>query len=157
LFRYDRIRTPALKFFESLARNENVRLVNLLKTTPPETSGEKSPIVCLGDDLDGATGPFMDTAAIMMNLDVVISIDTFATHLAGALGVPTFLVLGVAGDWRWLKGREDSPWYPSLQIFRQQEIGDWEALFEVIADKLQAVLKGDALLPDHRDRNLKVA
>ena len=85
-------------------------------------------------DVDSSSGAFMDTAAIMQQLDLVISSDTSIVHLAGALARPTFLVLGVVPDWRWMLDRRDSPWYPSLRLFRQQRFGDWgEPFREIVA------------------------
>jgi ADP-heptose:LPS heptosyltransferase len=63
------------------------------------------------------------------NLDLVISADTSVAHLAGALGRPTWILLPFAAEWRWLLGREDSPWYPTARLFRQPAIGDWPAVF----------------------------
>ena len=80
-------------------------------------------IIDLGDDVDTIHGPFMDTAAIMMNLDLVISSDTSVPHLAGALGVPVWLALPFVPDWRWLLDRGDSPWYPTMRLFRQKDSG----------------------------------
>ncbi len=68
---------------------------------------------------------FADTAAIMANLDLLVSVDTANIHLAGALGRPAYLLLPFAADWRWLEGRDDSPWYPSLRLLRQATAGDW--------------------------------
>jgi hypothetical protein len=68
---------------------------------------------------------FGDTAAIMSLMDLVVSSDTSVVHLAGALGVPVWILLQYAADWRWLMDREDSPWYPSARLFRQNNIGDW--------------------------------
>ena len=65
------------------------------------------------------------TAAIIEQLDLVITIDTAVAHLAGALGKPTWLLLSAAPDWRWMLGRSDSPWYPSMRLFRQAKLGDW--------------------------------
>ena len=79
----------------------------------------------------------MDTAAVMRNLDLVITSDTAVAHLAGALGVPVW-VAGRPCDWRWLEEREDSPWYPTMRLFRQERLGDWEALSAVIAAELVA-------------------
>jgi ADP-heptose:LPS heptosyltransferase len=70
------------------------------------------------------------------NLDLVIAPDTAVAHLAGALGVPVWLALPFASDWRWLSGRDDSPWYPTLRLFRQQRWGDWDEVFERIANAL---------------------
>jgi ADP-heptose:LPS heptosyltransferase len=68
---------------------------------------------------------FADTAALVENLDLVISTDTSIPHLAGALGKEVWLLISSSADWRWLIGREDSPWYPTMRIFRQRRLGDW--------------------------------
>jgi ADP-heptose:LPS heptosyltransferase len=82
----------------------------------------------------------MDTAAIMKNLDLVITSDTAIPHLAGALGVPVWIALPCPPDWRWLLDRSDSPWYPTMRLFRQKQPGDWAGVFEEIraalADKI---------------------
>src|SRR5205823_5714610 len=70
------------------------------------------------------------TAAVMAHLDLVISVDTAVAHLAGALGVPVWLALSGASDWRWLQERDDSPWYPSVRLFRQMQWGDWAGVFD---------------------------
>ena len=75
----------------------------------------------------------LDTAAIMANLNMVISVDTMAAHLAGALGRPVWLALDDRPDWRWLLGRSDSPWYPTMRLFRQQRRGDWGAIVAAMA------------------------
>src|SRR5207244_5759964 len=84
----------------------------------------------LGSQLDVAGGAFLDTAAVMKNLDLVISSDTSIVHLAGALGVPVWVALPFAPDWRWLLEREDSPWYPSMRFFRQRQRGNWPEVFQ---------------------------
>jgi ADP-heptose:LPS heptosyltransferase len=68
---------------------------------------------------------FEDTAALIANLDLVITVDTAVAHLAGGLGRPVWILLPYAADWRWLTGRDDSPWYPSAKLFRQRRAGDW--------------------------------
>jgi hypothetical protein len=80
---------------------------------------------------------FLDTAAIMENLDLVISADTAAAHLAGALGKPVWLLLPFVPDWRWMLDREDSPWYPTMRLFRQTEPGDWEGIIHRVIKELQ--------------------
>jgi hypothetical protein len=82
----------------------------------------------------------MDTAAVLMNLDLFITSDTAIAHLAGALGVPTWLALPWSADWRWLELRNDSPWYPTMRLFRQSEPGDWDTVFERMALELKPVL-----------------
>ncbi|AMP10821.1 glycosyltransferase 9 family protein [Collimonas arenae] len=84
-------------------------------------------------DIDG----FDDTAAIIANLDLVISVDTSIAHLAGALGKPVWILLPWVPDWRWLLERDDSPWYPSVRLFRQQQAGDWQDVVQRVADALQ--------------------
>jgi hypothetical protein len=85
----------------------------------------------------GTISSFADTAALMMHLDVVISVDTAITHLAGALGRPAWVMLNAyATDWRWLLKRDDSPWYASARLFRQPKMGDWESVTKKIAQYL---------------------
>lgn len=79
-------------------------------------------------DLSPGLEDFADTAAVMSQLDLVISTDTAAAHLAGALGRPVWMLLMHAPDWRWLRGRDDSPWYPSARLFRQARPGDWDGV-----------------------------
>lgn len=83
---------------------------------------------------------FGDTAALLSLLDVVVGVDTSVMHLAGALGVPGCLMLMDVADWRWLLARDDSPWYPSLQLFRQPKRYDWESVLETVAERLQEML-----------------
>jgi tetratricopeptide (TPR) repeat protein len=80
-----------------------------------------------------------ETAALITALDLVITSDTFVAHLAGALGAPVWLVLPFEADWRWLSAREDSPWYPTMRLFRQRRPGDWPELFDRVAHELRAL------------------
>jgi Flp pilus assembly protein TadD len=81
-----------------------------------------------GPDLTPELGSFADSAAVLVNLDLLITVDTAMAHLAGALGVPCLLLLAHAPDWRWLLGRDDSPWYDSLRLIRQPRPGDWQSV-----------------------------
>ncbi len=82
---------------------------------------------------------FSDTAALCECLDLVISVDTSVAHLSGALGKRTWVVLPFSPDWRWLLDRDDSPWYASIKLYRQNSIGDWNGVFErVQADLIHA-------------------
>jgi len=80
---------------------------------------------------------FDDTAALVAGLDLVISVDTAVAHLAGALGRPVWVLSRYDACWRWLAGRRDSPWYPSLRLYRQPNPGDWESLLAEVAGDLQ--------------------
>src|SRR5665811_1051564 len=71
---------------------------------------------------------FADTAALIANLDLVISVDTSVAHLAGAMGKPVWTLLPFSPDWRWMLDRTDSPWYPTMRLFRQPSIGDWDTV-----------------------------
>ena len=77
---------------------------------------------------DRQLGDFSDTAALISQLDLVISVDTSVAHLAGALGKPVWILLTHAPDWRWLLDRDDSPWYPSARLFRQRETREWSSV-----------------------------
>ena len=79
---------------------------------------------------------FAGTAALVAQLDLVICVDTSIAHLAGAMGKPVWLLLPYAPDWRWMLGREDSPWYPTMRLFRQQRAGDWDEVLQRVAAAL---------------------
>ena len=83
---------------------------------------------------------FCDTAAVIMNLDLVIMSDTAIAHLAGALGCPVWTALSLSPDWRWMLNRADSPWYPTMRLFRQSRLADWSEVFERIAAELSALV-----------------
>ena len=80
---------------------------------------------------------FADTAALVATLDLVVTVDTAVAHLAGALGRPVWLMNRFESEWRWMRGREDTPWYPTMRIFHQQEPGDWAGVVRRIAAALQ--------------------
>src|SRR5262249_29508746 len=89
----------------------------------------------------------------MKNLDLVVTSDTAVAHLAGALGVPVWVALAVGPDWRWLLDREDCPWYPTMRLFRQRWLYDWDEVFE----RLAAALRGLAGPPPRRGVAVEVA
>jgi tetratricopeptide (TPR) repeat protein len=132
----DRRRSVPLLAFEPLADVPGVRLVSLQKGPGREQLPDVADhlgVLDLADRLED----FADTAAVMSNLDLVITVDTAVAHLAGALGIPVWVALPVVPDWRWLLDREDSPWYPSMRLFRQRVRGDWEGVFERLAEALR--------------------
>ncbi len=135
----DRQRSIPLAHFAPLATG-GVELVSLQKGFGAEQIAALDgtfPVRELGEAFDEQHGPFMDTAAVMKNLDLVITSDTAVAHLAGALGVPVWVALPAVPDWRWLQDREDSPWYASMRLFRQQCPGDWPEVFERLAAALK--------------------
>ncbi len=95
-------------------------------------------------DLMDEAADFADTAAIIANLDLVISVDTSVPHLAGAMGAPVWLMDRFDTDWRWLLDREDSPWYPSMRIFRQTSFGDWDSVLPRVVSALEEWSSGAA-------------
>ena len=90
-------------------------------------------------DLTDSIADFADTAALISLLDMVISVDTAVAHLAGAMAKPVWTLLPFAPDWRWLLGRRDTPWYPTMRLFRQRVPGDWKGVFEAVARELRGV------------------
>jgi ADP-heptose:LPS heptosyltransferase len=81
---------------------------------------------------------FGETAALIACLELVITVDTAIAHLAGAMGKPCWVLLSKASDWRWFLSRTDSPWYPSVRLFRQSQSGQWTAPIQAVADALVA-------------------
>jgi hypothetical protein len=93
-------------------------------------------VLDLGPELDEGTGAFVDTAAVLQSLDLIVTSDTALAHVAGATGRPTWLALPQIPDWRWMRGRDDSPWYPTMRLFRQTAAGDWDGVFSAAAAAL---------------------
>jgi Glycosyltransferase family 9 (heptosyltransferase) len=126
-------RSFPLALVQRLAAVPGVRLISLQKDAGSEqlkSIPEGMRVEDFGARLDRGADAFLDTAAIMANVDLVITSDTSIAHLAGALGRPTWVALKHVPDWRWLLGRQDSPWYPSHRLFRQEGPGIWESVFE---------------------------
>jgi hypothetical protein len=136
-YRMDHFRSVPLQQFSVLGRVPGVSWISFQKGPGSEQITEVDfKVTDFGDRLDGAAGPFMDTAALMKVVDLVITTDTAIPHLAAALGVPTWVALPMVPDWRWLLDREDSPWYPTVRLFRQPVLGDWNRVFQRIAAAL---------------------
>lgn len=135
----DKNRSTSLDRFFCLADLPGVVLYSLqkgLRTADIQTFGAQAFIHDLGSKL----GDFAETAALLPQLDLVVSVDTAVVHLAGALGVPCFVLIPFTPDWRWLKLREDTPWYPSLRLFRQKRPRDWDGVFERLRAAVAALL-----------------
>lgn len=134
---------PPEKFYQ-IGQPERVAFYNLQKDIQNDSLQEMPEhfrLYDFGPDFDQAHGPFMDSAAVMQNLDLVITIDTAVAHLAGALGVPVWVLLPYVPDWRWLLGRNDSPWYPTMRLFRQPKPGDWDTVVKDVEKALASILR----------------
>jgi Flp pilus assembly protein TadD len=139
--KWDRWRSAPLAALAPVAGVPGLRLVSLQQGPGaeqlPALKG-RFDVLDLGAELAAAPGPWPNVAAAMACLDLVVSVDTATAHLAGALGVPVWVPLPTLVDWRWLLGRDDSPWYPTMRLFRQKQLGDWEPVFARLAAALRA-------------------
>lgn len=122
-----------------LARLPGVRLISLQKgqSTPELDRRPDGMALEVFDDMDEGPDAFLDTAAIMAHCDLVISADTSTAHLAGSLGVPVWTLLKSVPDWRWHLNRRDTPWYPSMRLFRQKRRGEWDSVMAEIRTELE--------------------
>jgi tetratricopeptide (TPR) repeat protein len=137
--RVDVGRSFPLRMLHPLCSAPGVRLISLQKNHGVEQLRELPAgmeVDVLGDDFDAGPDAFLDSAAVMQSLDLIVTSDTAIAHLAGALAVPTWLALRRVPDWRWLLEREDSPWYPTLRLFRQSRSGAWEDVFSRMHEEL---------------------
>jgi len=140
----DRYRSIALALLDPVLRVAGASFVSLQKE---RRDGESPPVGVKWMDAAPMLQDFRDTSAAIQALDLVITVDTAVAHLAGALGKPVWLLLPAAGDFRWLTDREDSPWYPTMRLFRQAQLGDWSDAVARIAD---ALARACAARPDAR-------
>lgn len=149
----DKGRSYTLDQMAPVARIPGVTLISLQKgygLDQLEQLPDRMRVETLGPDFDEGPDAFQDTAAVMQHLDLIISSDTSVAHLAGALGCPVWVPLKFAPDWRWLRNREDSPWYPqTMRLFRQTAPRDWAGVFARLAADVAALKDGDRsrLLP----------
>jgi len=136
-------RAAPLSVFYPLSKLENVTLYSLQKFNGIEQL-YKIPkdfqLNLFHGNFDKTHGRFSDTAAVMKNLDLVITIDTSIAHLAGALGVPVWVMLPKVPDWRWMLERDDSPWYPTMRLFRQKNQDSWESVMSEIIENLKKIV-----------------
>lgn len=133
-------RSIPLAAFAPLSRVPGVRLVSLQKIHGLDQLRDAPKDMHVHDlepGFDEGSDAFLDAAAVMASLDLVVSSDTAIAHLAGALGRPVWLGLKWMPEWRWMLDRDDSPWYPTMRLFRQPARGDWEGVFEAMARALQ--------------------
>ncbi len=130
--------------FAPLAKIPGVSVYSLQKTTGEEQIKNLPSDFILhdfGPDFDMTHGRFMDTAAVMKNLDLVITVDTAIVHLSGGLGVPTWMLLPEPSDWRWMMRQSDTPWYPEMRMFRQPQPDDWKSVMQTVTKELTALLE----------------
>ncbi|MCD6393578.1 MAG: tetratricopeptide repeat protein [Planctomycetes bacterium] len=133
-------RSCPLRYFAALTKIKGVKLYGLQKgpaARQVEELGADMAVIGLGEEFED----FADTAGAVENMDLVISVDTSVLHLAGAMGKATWALLQFAPDWRWMLKRQDSPWYPTMRLFRQDRPGDWQGLFEQAARMLHKLVK----------------
>ncbi|MFY0534169.1 hypothetical protein [Nannocystis pusilla] len=132
----DRLRSIPLERFAALAAVPGVELISLQWGAGAEQLARADfPITDLGDRIED----FRDLAAAMLALDLVVCCDTAPAHLAGGLGARVWVALSVAPDWRWLRGRADTPWYPTMRLYRQSATRTWEPVFAEMAAELRAL------------------
>ena len=136
-FRNDTTRSIDFSVFNPLLSYGLTHFVSLQKerSDPSRASGlfDAAPLL----------NNFLDTAALISELDLVISVDTAPAHLAGALGKPVFVLLPFNSDWRWFLEREDSPWYESARLFRQKKLGDWDDVIARVSNEVKKFIAGD--------------
>jgi Flp pilus assembly protein TadD len=128
----NRKRSISPTLLEPLLDSPDVLFISLQQSVPDEFSTSDSRIRSYAEHLRD----FHDTAALIANLDLVITIDTAVAHLAGAMGIPTWLLLPFVPDWRWLLERDSSPWYPSMWLFRQAALDEWRSVIQNIQQEL---------------------
>ncbi|HEV8678263.1 MAG TPA: tetratricopeptide repeat protein [Stellaceae bacterium] len=138
----DRGRSIPLRAFAPLGRIPGVRLISLQKHDGVEQLADLPPsmrVDSLGENFDAGPDGFLDSAAVMMHLDLVVTSDNTVAHLAGALGRKVWVVLQDVPDWRWLLERADTPWYPTARLFRQDRRGDWDEVMARVAGEVATI------------------
>ena len=144
IVRIDSGRSFPVTEFSTISQIPNVRLISLHRgegisqlTNLPDGMAVET----LGDEFDAGSQAFLDTAAAMKNCDLIITSDTAVAHLAGALGVPVWVALKFVPDWRWMLDRSDTPWYPTMRLFRQTACDDWKNVFAGVEKELRLLLE----------------
>ena len=132
-------RSCPIEAFSSLAELDDIIFYSLQKGEASEHATNPPKGISLADYTEDIHD-FSDTAAIISNMDLIISVDTAVAHLAGALGKPVWILLPFVPDWRWMKDREDSPWYPTMRLFRQPSSGDWQSVMVHVEKALKKFL-----------------
>ena len=132
----DRDRSIALRHFAPLTRVAGVRLISLQAQNGLDQLNDLPAgmtVETLGEEIVSNPDGFREMAAVMANLDLLVTSDSAPAHLAGAMARPVWVALPACADWRWMAGRDDSPWYPTMKLVRQKTLGDWASLFDGVA------------------------
>ena len=144
--RKDRVHVPAPAQIESLFDIAGIDWINLQSGEPAVELGRRALVTDLSDQLTDLS----ELAAAALNLDLVVTVDDVLAHLAGAMGRPAWIMLPFAPAWRWMRAREDCPWYPSLRLYRQPEPGQWDPVVARIAQALARLADRHARRTDGR-------
>jgi ADP-heptose:LPS heptosyltransferase len=143
-YRHDRIRSCPLELFAGLEEMKGIQLYSLQKGGAEGDAKSRLQEMGIIDYMDEVNN-FADTAALIENLDLVISVDTAVLHVAGAIGKRAWALLPYAPDWRWMLNRTDSPWYPTMKLFRQPKFGDWESVLKEVTQALRKEISSKLL------------
>ena len=142
LSKVDKGRSFPLSLFKSISELSDIELISLQKGEGENQISEVTfDIKSFGADLDQGQDAFLDTAALIVNCDLIITSDTAVAHLAGALGCPTWVALKRIPDWRWMLETTSTPWYPSMKLYRQRKAGDWDSVFHRIKKDLSNLIE----------------
>jgi tetratricopeptide (TPR) repeat protein len=136
----DRGRSIPLSAFHPISQIPGIRLISLQKMHGLDQLANLQPDMLIdtpAPEFDSGADAFIDTAALMQKLDLIVSSDTSVAHLAATLGRPTWIALKYVPEWRWMLGRNDSPWYPTVRLFRQPTLNRWAPVFDAIAVALR--------------------
>lgn len=128
------------QLFKAISEIEGVQLYSLQRESNGFDDASAFSVITFDKEFDRVNGRFMDTAAVIKNLDLVITVDTSIAHLAGGLGAPVWVLLPEPCDWRWLCNRSDSPWYPTMKLFRQSSSGNWDSVLQNIYEQLKQLV-----------------
>lgn len=137
----DANRSCSLQNFIPLTEIDGIQLYGLQKDHAEDQAKEMQ-VTNFGEQFEN----FADTAAMIENLDLVISVDTAVAHLAGAMAKPVWVILPFVPEWRWMLDRQDNPWYPTMTLFRQQKQGDWNDLFHRLKEQLKMLVENQIIV-----------